>query len=665
MCLLALSFSSPFFPANVNLKMDLCDNLVRLTDRSEPVEGNFRVGTWLVAPRLNSISCNGTTIRLEPKVMQVLVCLAEARDVVSKETLMRTVWADTFVTDDVLTRSISELRKAFADDSKNPQYIQTIPKSGYRLVAPVEPVSTNGASSHDVKPADEPIAPTGVRYPRIAAAVLVLIALSIGSYLLIRRLSSGSAGPERAMLAILPFQSLSTDSSEEYFSDGLTAEMISQLGRLPSDRLGVIAWTSMRRYKNSRQSEDEIGRELGANYILEGTVRRNGDRVRITAELVKVGNHGRHIWANTYDGTLGDVLALQNRVAREIASGIEPSITPQEQKVLAVNTAVQPEAYDAYLKGRFAMEQSIDGYRKNIERFEEAIRLNPNYPKAYVSLAIAYRTLASFGYAPGSEAYQKGRAAALKAVELDPNSAEGHTELAWTDWRGRWDFAAADREFQLAASLNPGNAMVHETYALYLKSAGRFDDALVHARRDLELNPRAAFALTNTASLLGIMHRYDEALALFRKAIDESPNLPYPHQRMGSVYVWMGKLPEAITEFQKAVDLSHGEPERVAHLAYAYAVSGRSQEAQNLLRQLLRLSQQTFVSPVFIAMIYAGLHDTDNALDWLTTACDRHDEWMVYLNVYPEFSELHSQPRFRELVRRVGIPEPQRSANLF
>src|SRR5215469_4734366 len=277
--------------------------------RSGAVDNGFRLGEWVVTPKLNSLSSNGRIIRVEPKVMQVLICLVETGDVVSKQTLMRTVWADTFVTDDVLTRSISELRKAFADDPKNPQYIQTIPKGGYRLIAAVSPMDdhNSGEAMPSAVGSGMPIRPQ-LRRPRtrwLAAAALLVAATLLSGLYLVRRSPLNHRPPViRDMLAVLPFQNLNNDPEHDYYADGLTAEMISQLGRLPSDRLGVIDWHSMIRYKGTRKTEDEIAGELGANYVLEGTVRRAGSQIRITAELVRIGNRS-HVWANSYEGDLG------------------------------------------------------------------------------------------------------------------------------------------------------------------------------------------------------------------------------------------------------------------------------------------------------------------------------------------------------------------------
>lgn len=629
-------------------------------------EAKFRVGAWVIAPRLNSLSNNGRTLHVEPKVMQVLVCLAEAGDVVSKERLMSRVWAGTFVTDDVLTRSISELRKAFEDDPKNPRFIQTIPKGGYRLLIPAERLSSSSnGSAAPTADAERQLTPPMKAAPgarRVAPLAVVLAALGAVALTIfaLRRLSTASSAglpvvsPQRTVLAVLPFQNLNKDASQEYFADGLTAEMISQLGRLPSDRLGVIAWNSMIRYKGAKRSEAEIGGELGANYILEGTVRRENQRVRITAELLKVGDRS-HIWANSYDGDLGDVLAVQSRIAREIAGEIQLQLTPEQQARLDNPAHVNAEGYDAYLKAR-TDANGFSAMNRSGELLQQAIRLTPDYAPPYVALAAFYRGQASFGYAASKPAYARARAAAEKALQLEPGLASAHRELAWVDWRGDWNFAAADKEYQLALELNPGEELTHEAYSLYLKSTGRYQGALAEINRSLELSPMLPISHANAGTVLGLLQRDDDAMRQFRRGVELNPRDAYVRERMGAVLLWQGKTDEAIQEFLTAVQLSDRQPEKLAWLGYALARRGNSQEAKAVLEEILRNSQKQYTSPFYVAMLYAGLGDKDLAFSWLEKAYNEHDEWMVYLKIYPEFASLHSDARFQDLVQRVGLP---------
>lgn len=628
------------------------------------MDGDFRLGAWLVAPKLNTLSLNGKSVRLEPKVMQVLVCLAESSDVTPKEKLMRRVWADTFVTDDVLTRSISELRKVFEDDPKNPRFIQTIPKGGYRLMVPVREAKLPEAENSTAVPAPAPAFETEpsrrnlVPIAIVGLAILLLLAYTIGRHFSqpATKVPAIATGSERPTLAVLPFQDLSNDPQQEYFADGLTAEMISQFGRLPSERLAVIAWNSMRRYKGTKKSADEIGEELGANYLLEGTVRRSDDKVRITAELIRAGDRS-HVWANSYDGDLGDVLALQSRVAREIANEIRLQLTPQEEERLAKQPTVTVEGYDAYLRGKFLPKMDTgESFLEGIRHFQQAIRLNPSYAPAYAGLAMSYRMLASRGFAPPKETYAKALQATRKALELDPDSAEAHHELAFVEWRYLWNFAEADKEFKRALELAPDDAAILHSYSLYLKSIGNYVEASRIGSRGIAISPLDSFAHTNHGTALALLGRYNEAMQEFNSVIAKEPGNYYVYERMGAVLLWQGKKQDAIAAFEKSLTLSGVTGEKLAWLGYAYAVNGQRAEAMQISAQLDRAPKQNYVSPFYRALLETGLGNREDALTWLQRAYDARDEWMVYLRIYPEFDSLHSDPRFQNLERRIGFP---------
>jgi len=616
------------------------------------MDRDFQIGEWVISPRLNSLSQNGHSVRIEPKVMQVLLCLAEERDVVSKEKLMQTVWTDTFVTDDVLTRSISELRKIFADNPKNPRFIQTIPKGGYRLMLPVGEVQPRVV---EPKPAT-----ASTRPPRAGKRRLILILTVVGLSLLliayaIGRYNSSATPPKRQVLAVLPFQNLSDDSQQEFFADGLTAEMISQFGKVSSEHLAVIAWSSMERYKHTSKPQDQIAQELGATYLLDGTVRRSGNHVRITAELEQTGAPAR-VWSNTYDGNLEDVLSLQSQVAREIAQEIRLQLTPEDQQRLANTSLIDGQGYEYYLKAKSESEAMPRAAGEKAEHLRSAIRLNPRFVPAYITLAMLYRSLASEGYADPEASYSASRAVLAKVLEIDPDSSEAHRESGWISWRYEWNFAAADREFRRAIDLNPNDAQAHEIYSLFLKSMGRFDESLAQSNRAIELSPMEPYSRANAGSLLALMKNYDAAMGQFETAVHLNPQLPYVWQRLGPVLVMQGKDQEAIAALEKARDYSGGGQDKIACLGYAYGVNGREADARRILEQLnVIASRGQYVSPVHVAFVYEGLRDHDNAVAWLERAYRARDEYLVYLNVYPEFRDLHGDPRFQEILRKIGL----------
>ena len=620
------------------------------------MDDNFQIQEWVVSPKLNSLRKNGRMVHVEPKVMQVLVCLAKSSDVVSKEKLMQTVWADTFVTDDVLTRSISELRKVFDDDKKNPRFIQTIPKGGYRLIVPVEEVKRLSPAALPGRTATPEFSSEKSRRRIWAAAVVGSFALTLVVAYFIARHNASASPVSRAMLAVLPFQNLSNDPEQDFFADGLTAEMISQFGRLPSDRLGVIAWASMAKYKGTAKGEDQITKELGANYLLEGTVRRSGDRVRITAELIESGRRD-HLWSNSYDGNLEDVLALQNRVAREIASEIRVQLSPQDKARFAVATPVNSEGYDAYLKGKLRSElPGKPGMQANMEHLRTAIRLNPDYAPPYVSMAAANRALASQGAADPKSSYAAARPLLMKALELDPDLFAAHRELAWVEWRYEWNFGEAEKEFVRAIQLNPNDASSRDAYGLFLKSMGRFDEALAQSRQAVELSPMESFSRTNQASLLGLTKQFDRANEQYAKAAEIDPQQPYVYERMGPVLLMQGRNADAIAALEKARDYSGGQQDKLAWLGYAYAVSGRRADALKVLERLQGIAEgQQYVSPLHVALFYNGLGEREEAIAWLEKAYQGRDEYLVYLNVYPEFQNLHSDKRFQAIERQIGL----------
>lgn len=602
--------------------------------------------------------------------MKVLVCLAEAGEVVPKERLIQTVWTDTFVTDDVLIRSISELRKVFNDDPKQQHVIETIPKGGYRLLIPAVPVTSAPGNGHHARGGGMASAEeSAIHGPRIwrqwrwmwialSAVIVLLVVLITGAWF--QRFVDAhhwtARAKEGAVLAVLPFQNLNDDPDREYFADGLTAEMISQLGRLPSDKISVIAWNSMRRYRGTKKGDEAIAAELRANYLLEGTVRRSGDHVRITAELLHVGDRS-HIWANSYDGELGDVLNLQTRLASEIASDIRLSLTPVEQEQLAKTPTINGEGYDAYLRGKFPVEGLTGdaGIRSNIANLQRSIKLNPGYASGYAALATQYRVLSSYGWVPRNEVYGTMRDALEMALKIDPDNEEAHHELAWLEWRFDWNFTGAEEEFKKAVRLNPSDAMAHSEYALLLKSLGRYDESLREGERALQSSPLDTYSLVNQATVLALKGDYVAAMDEFSKVERVDPQSPYFHERLGQVLLWQKKDADAIREFEAACASSHDQPEKLAWLAYALAGSGHRDETERILAKLTHLPKERYISPFHMSLPYIALGDRDQAIGWLEKAYQDHDEWLVYLKVYPEFGPLRDDPRFVSLVKRIGF----------
>jgi TolB-like protein/DNA-binding winged helix-turn-helix (wHTH) protein/Tfp pilus assembly protein PilF len=621
------------------------------------VEGDFQVGRWLVQPKLNTISGNGKTVHLEPKAMQVLVYLAEhAGDVMAKERIIQAVWADTFVTDDVLTRSISELRKAFEDDPHEPRFIQTIPKGGYRLIAPVDV-----GAIHEL-----PLPKTGLRAilesplrkrwlfatagGLLTVAIIALI-LNIGGSR--DRLFRRAAPPaEKLRLVVLPFDNLSGDPEQEYFSDGITEEMTAQLARLHPERLAVIGRASAMTYKGRKKTIDEIGKELRVQYVLEGSVRRQGDRVRVTAQLVEVGDQ-THVWAESYDRALRDILALQSEVAQAITDEIKIKLTPQEQTRLASTRPVNPEAYELYLRGKYYDERGgVSNAQKAQAHFQQAVEKDPQYAPAYAGMALAYPYFANVSGVPVKDAYARTRELALKALEIDPHLAETHLALAAYEFGWMWNWLAAQRAFEQAISLNPSYAEARASYAEFLSCMGRHNQALAEVKQAHELDPLSLYTNTQVGYTFYWARRPDEAMEQFKKTLDLDPSHGRAHIGLGRAYVYKGMVDEGIAEMEKghaSWGLQGG-----SLWGYALGAGGRREEAMKMLPRYLEVRKP--LNPFGVATVYAGLGDKDKALVWLERTFDEHGWSLVRLKVDPFFDSLRSDPRFQDLLRRMNFP---------
>ncbi len=489
----------------------------------------------------------------------------------------------------------------------------------------------------------------------LAASTLVVVTLGAGIYFARERTWPRAKPPVgKIMLAVLPFENLSGDREQEYFSDGLTEEMISQLGRLQPQRLGVIARTSAMQYKGTKKVVREIGHELGVNYILEGTVRRAGQRVRVSAQLIQVSDQ-THLWAESYERDLGDVLTLQSEVARAIADKIQLKLTPQRQSV-ASTRAVNPNVYELYLKGRyFWNRRTRDALPKAVDYFQRAADIDPTYALAYAGLADSYIVLGVNQFLTPSEAFPKAKQAALKALELDNALAEAHTSLAFVLQR-EWEWAEAEREFQRALELNPGYSTAHHWYSYVLTIMGRHEEAIAEARRATELDPLSLIINANLGEVLYYAGRSDEAIRQQLRTVDLDPDFYIAHFNLGQAYRKAGMFDKAIAEFERARALSGNNPFPLASLGAAYGFSGRKADAERVLKELREISKRGYVSPFLLAAVYVGLGEKEQAIKWLEKAYEERDSLLPWIKVSPTFDSLRSEPRFQDLVRRIGLP---------
>src|SRR4029453_4213237 len=459
-------------------------------------------------------------------------------------------------------------------------------------------------------------------------------------------------------LAVLPLESLSSDASQDYFADGMTDELISDLGQISA--LRVISRTSVMAYKHTRKPLPQIARELNVDAVVEGTVLRSGDQVRITAQLIE-GSTDRHVWSQSYQGELRDTLALQNNVARAIADQIRISVNPQEQAVLGSAAVVNPAAYESYLKGRyFWNKRTADGLKVALAYFNQAIDEDAKYARAYSGLADTYALLGDWQYAvmTPKEALPKAKAAAIKALELNNALGEAHNSLAFCLDGFDWDFDSAGNEFRRAIELNPGYATAHHWYAWHLALLRRYDEAIVEMRTALNLDPLSLIINADLAELLALAHRSDDSIQQSRKTIEMDPNFGLAHNHLGQASLQKHMNDEAVAELQEAVRLSGGSPTCIANLARAYAASGKRNEAVELLSDLKKRSHPGQSLASEIAVIYASLGDTDQAMSWLEIGYEERFNPGVLIR--PGFDPLRSDPRFEDLVRRVGLARCQR-----
>ncbi len=452
---------------------------------------------------------------------------------------------------------------------------------------------------------------------------------------------------------MLPLENLSGDASQDYFSDGMTDELITELGQI--SELRVISRTSIMIYKGAHKSLPQIARDLNVDAVVEGAVLRSGNRVRITAQLI-LAAADKHLWARSYDGEIGDTLALQKQVARSIAAEIRIELTPYEQAVLKNATRVSPEAYDAYLKGRyFWNKRTADGLRKAIDYFDQVIATNPNYAEAYAGLADSYALAGDweYGLLPPKEAYPRAKAAAAKALELDNTLGEAHISLAFCLDGFDWDWESAGREFRRGIELNPGYATGHHWYAWHLTTLGRNDEAISEMKKAEDLDPLSLIISAELAEEFLIAHRYDEAIKQSRKTMALDPFFAVAHFELGQAFVQKHMYNEAIAELQKAIELSAGSTTFRSNLAYAYAESGKRNEASKILNDLKINSHDAFSNAPEIALVYVGLDERDQAMAWLEKAYAERFNPSVLRR--PAFDPLRSDPRFQNLLRRIGL----------
>ncbi len=632
-----------------------------------------RFGTYELSLQSGEVRKAGVRIRVQQQPLKLLELLLERPgEVVTREELRSRVWPDEDFGDfdQAVNIAIAKLRSALGDSADNPRYIETLPKRGYRFIAEVSVVEADARAkrpesatgelpvaepAHQLPGAGLAAAPKRQLWPVrgvIAALALVLILAALAVWLLRSRVPAPTG---IRSLVVLPLDNLSGEASQDYFADGMTDELITDLAQISA--LRVISRTSAMVYKGAHKPLPQIARELNVDAVVEGTVLRSGDQVRITAQLIQASDD-KHLWAESYEGNLRDTLALQNKVAAAIAEQIRINLNPHEQAALKNAKVVNPEAYESYLKGRyFWNKRTATSLKVALAYFNQAIEEDPKYAQAYSGLADTYALLGDWQYAvmTPKEALPKAKAAAMKALELDDSLSEAHNSLAFCLEGFDWDFGSAEKEFRRAIELNPGYATAHHWYAWHLSLVGRSSEAIAEMRKAENLDPLSLIINADLAELLLIAHLPDESIENSRKTIEMDANFALAHNQLAQGLLEKHMSVEAIAEMQKAIQLSGGSSTFTANLARAYAASGQKAAAIEQLNDLKKRSPSGDPHSSEIAMIYAALGDNDQAMAELNKSYQERFNPGVLLR--PGFDPLRSDPRFQDLVRRIGLPQ--------
>jgi TolB-like protein/DNA-binding winged helix-turn-helix (wHTH) protein/Flp pilus assembly protein TadD len=647
---------------------------------SKPIAApsKFRFGEdFELDVRAFALCSAGIPLKLKPIAMELLLLLVERRgELITREQIVERIWGKgVFLdTDNSINGAISKIRQVLRDDAEKPRYVQTVSGRGYRFIAPVleaGALSTPEVAVSQPSPrAERSIGREGSRdrilQPRVfrrrflpLLGILVVLVV-LGAYWHWSRSRSQEPVPSgaRLMLAVLPFENLTGDAGQDYFSDGMTEEMITQLGNLDAAHLGVIARTSVMHYKHSQEPLDQIGDELGVQYVLEGSVRRDSDRVRITAQLIQLKDQS-HLWARQYDRELSHLLALQGEIAHEISGEIQTALGTEKAIPPPIRQSLSPhsyEAYDLYLRGQyFWNKRTIEGFERAIDYYQLAIAKEPNYARAYAGLADSYSLLTGYSMAPPSEYMPRARAAALRALELDESLPEAHTALALIVQNYDYDWQTAEKEFRRAIELNPNYATAHHWCAEHLMWRGRFDDALRESERARQLDPLSLIIATDNGAVLYYSRQYDGAIEKLRAVRELDPSFPRAHGLLVWAYEQKGMFADALADLDERRPVDPNSPWIWSDLAYIYGRTGQQAQARLALGKLEQLNRRQHLdaSPTLRAQI--GMGNKDQAFAYLEKAYSQHSSTMTTLKVDPLYDPLRGDPRFQDLLRLVGL----------
>ncbi|HWO35951.1 MAG TPA: tetratricopeptide repeat protein [Candidatus Acidoferrum sp.] len=644
-----------------------------------PVKHLYEFGPFQLDPPERLLLCEGQPVPMPPKAFDLLVVLVErGGHLVDKDELLKIVWRGSIVEEGNLSVTVSFLRKALNDDRGLHKYIETVSKRGYRFVADVRevgeprsvpalprPGETGEQSLVPMKlsaalPEAATISPRRIPRWSILAAVLGLGALVMIIKLVPHREGGAAQVSVQVQgaaairsLAVLPFQTLGAKRGDEYLGLGMADALITRLGN--TGKIIVRPTSAIQKYAAEDLSPQAAGQEQGVDAVLDGRIQQEADRVRLTVQLIRV-RDGVQLWGETFDKEFTNIFALEDALSERVAQSIRLKLTGDETRRFTKRATQRPDAYEAYVKGRYFWNKRTDkGMKKGLEYFRQAITLDPTFTEAYVGVADSYATLGLYAVLPPKEAFPAAKDAVKRALEMDDGLAEAHATLGFINFYYDWNGVEGANEFRRALADNPNYAMAHSWYGEDLAAMGRYPEAVEEAQRALEDDPLSLIIGSNAGWTLSLAGKGDQAIKILKKAIEIDPSFPRTHYRLGRAYAQKKLYEMAISELEQAVSLSGGDPCYKGSLGHVYAVSGNTNQARSVLRDLEGRTGQQYVPAYAIALIYAGLGENDHAIIWLQKAYEDRSTSMVFLKLDPELSTLHSDPRFEQLSRRINF----------
>lgn len=640
----------------------------------------YEFGPFQLDAQKHRLLRDGEIVPLTPKAVETLLLLVlHQGKLVEREELMKTIWHGSFVEDSNLTVTVSMLRKALEKTENGEKYIETVPKLGYRFVADVREVQGGGAIIAVEKRTraqivieetiqddltQQAIIPThkrfGFLHPKltrrnavIAATLFFVITIAVIAIAFRNSNREKTSGASVKTIAILPLRHFGMEKDDQDLHLRITDALITKFGNLRS--MVVRPTSSVLRYSDNKHDAIAVGKELKVDAVLDGNIQREGTQLRVTLQLINVGD-GTQIWSGQFDGRADQLLMLQDRISLQLVQNLSPNLSDDERKQFAKHTPGNPDAYEAYLKGRyFWNRRSEEGFKKAIEYFNQAINKDPDYALAYTGLADCYILLSIWGAIPPGEAMPKAKEAAMKALKADNGLAEAHVSLAFIKWVYDWDLAGADAEFKQSINLNPNYVTAHHWYSYYLAAMEQHSEAIAHIKRAQEIEgPLSLSIKTDVGEIYCWARRYDNAIEQLQDVIKIEPDFAIARNILGMTYLQKGQLKEAVAELETARRLDNS-PRIISSLGYAYGVSGQHEKARKIIEELKVLSKQRYISSFAIAIIYAGIGEEENALTLLEKAYDEHSDTMVILKGYPWLGSLRANPRFAKLQQRIGL----------